>query len=191
MSGWRSDRRLWALFALWALWGLCAGCTKREPAVDSRQILRISQRNEPATLDPHLATLPDEFFIIRALSEGLVTPDPAGGTPLPGVAERWTVSADGLIWTFHLRTDATWSNGDPVTAHDFTYSIRRALTPATAAPKAPLFFVLRHARDFLHGTIGDFSLVALRPTSARLIAGFGRAYSLVGEPLRAWLRAAA
>lgn len=158
MSGWKSSRVPWALYALWGLCALWAGCAKRESTAPA-QILRISQRNEPATLDPHLATLPDEFFIIRALSEGLVTPDPDGGTPLPGVAERWTSSADGLTWTFHLRTDATWSNGDPVTAHDFTYSIRRALTPATAAPKAPLFFVLRHAQNFLRGTIDDFSHV--------------------------------
>jgi oligopeptide transport system substrate-binding protein len=114
-------------------------------------VLRIAQRNEPATLDPQRATLPDEFFIIRALSEGLLTPNPDGGTPLPGVAEKWEVSPDGLTYTFHLRTDAKWSNGDPVTARDFARSIQRALTPATAAPKAALFFTIRNATEHYRG----------------------------------------
>src|SRR5882757_3135371 len=70
-----------------------SGCTK-QAAAPSEHVLRISQRNEPATLDPQLATLPDEFFIIRALGEGLLTPNPVGGAPLPGAAEKWEVSPD-------------------------------------------------------------------------------------------------
>ncbi len=133
---------------LWVVcvpWVLCAGCAKREPAAGPAQVLRISQRNEPATLDPQLATLPDEFFIIRALSEGLVTPNPDGGVPLPAMAERWDTSADGLTWTFHLCSNAQWSNGDPVTAEDFVTSIRRAMNPATASPKAQLFSPVQQA----------------------------------------------
>lgn len=126
------------------------------------QILRISQRNEPSDLDPATATLPDEFFILRALSEGLLVPDTANtnrGAPLPAAAERFTVSPDGLVYTFHLRTDATWSDGSPVTAADFLASYRRALTPATAAPKAHLFYAVKNARAFLTGAVSDFSLV--------------------------------
>ena len=84
MSGW--SRKLIALLALAAV----AGCAKREPAASaSAQVLRVSQRNEPADLDPATATLPDEFFIIRALSEGLLIPDPAGGalTGVPPLAK--------------------------------------------------------------------------------------------------------
>ena len=73
---------------MWALCVLLTACSKRA-ATPSDPSLRISQRNEPASLDPHRATLPDEFFIIRALSEGLLTPAPDGGAPRPGVAERW------------------------------------------------------------------------------------------------------
>ncbi len=123
---------------------LAVGCAKREPPPAFAQILRVSQRNEPATLDPQLATLPDEFFIIRALSEGLVTPNPAGGAPLPAAAASWGVSADGLTWTFHL-ADTQWSNGDPVKAQDFVFMIQRAQDPATAAPKAALFQAVRSA----------------------------------------------
>lgn len=125
-------------------------------------MLRISQRNEPATLDPHLATLPDEFFIIRALSEGLLTPSPHGGAPKPATAESGSVSPDGLVYTFHLRSDARWSNGNPVTANDFVYSIHRALSPALAAPKVPLFYPLKNARAFYSGEEKNFSSVGVR-----------------------------
>lgn len=139
------------------------GCAKKtEPAAAARettQALRISQRNEPATLDPHLATLPDEFFIIRALSEGLVTPDPAGGEPRPALAESWTTSPDGRTWNFRLRAGALWSNGDPVTARDLVASFRRALHPGLAAPKAQMFHPVRNAAAFNRGEITDFAAV--------------------------------
>jgi oligopeptide transport system substrate-binding protein len=145
MCGWKSSLRSWALWGLGALWVLCAGCAKRDASAGAAGLLRIAQRNEPATLDPQLATLPDEFFIIRALGEGLVTPNPSGGAPLPAAAARWEAGADAQTWTFHLDPAAAWSNGDPVTAHDFVAMIRRAQDPATAAPKAELFQVVRAA----------------------------------------------
>ncbi|MDB6165039.1 MAG: extracellular solute-binding protein family 5 [Lacunisphaera sp.] len=157
------------LCSLCFLWPFLVSCSKREPAASAEQVLRISQRNEPATLDPQLATLPDEFFIIRALSEGLVTPSPVGGTPLPAMASHWESSPDGLTWTFHLASGAFWSNGDPVTAPDFVWSIKRALTPATAAPKAPLFFPIRNAADFLRGVVTDFSRVGISAPDARTL----------------------
>lgn len=129
-----------------------------------RATLRISQRNEPSDLDPATASLPDEFFVIRALGEGLLVPDPAGGAPLPGAAERFDVSADGLVYTFHLRPPAEWSNGEPVTAADFVAAYRRVLTPATAAPKAELFFAVKNARAFATGALADFDAVGLRAT---------------------------
>ena len=155
MSGW-SPRLLLGAFALLLA---CAGCSRREAGV-SHQTLRLSQRNEPATLDPQLATLPDEFFIIRALSEGLVTPNPDGGAPLPAVAERWETSADGLTWTFHLR-EAKWSNGDPVTTHDFQVSYFEALLPTRAAPKAPLFFPIKNAKAFYEGKLSNIFEVGI------------------------------
>ncbi|HEY4248928.1 MAG TPA: peptide ABC transporter substrate-binding protein [Lacunisphaera sp.] len=147
------------LFAL--ILGGQDGCAKRPPT-SGGQVLRISQRNEPATLDPHLATLPDEFFIIRALSEGLLSPSPDGGAPHPAGAESWSVSPEGLVYTFHLRRDARWSNGDPVTAADFVYSIHRVLSPALGAPKAPLFYPLKNARAFYSGREKNFSAVGVK-----------------------------
>ncbi|MBI2515696.1 MAG: peptide ABC transporter substrate-binding protein [Opitutae bacterium] len=99
-------------------------------------------------------------MVLRALLEGLTVPTPAGGVQ-PAVAEKWETSADGLRWTFHLRRDAHWTNGTLVTAQDFAYTIRRALTPALAAPKAPLFFVLKNAESFYRGAATDFAQVGV------------------------------
>lgn len=161
---------------------LLAGCAKHPPAAPAGPpgpaapaVLRLSQRNEPATLDPQLATLPDEFIVIRALTEGLVSPAP-DGLPRPrsgvmaGVAESWETSREGTTWIFHLRGGAKWSNGDPVTAGDFVFTIRRALNPALAAPKAPLFFGLRNAAAFYRGEITDPTAIgAAAPTDQVLV----------------------
>lgn len=170
MSGWRTRLSCaGTLCGLAGAWLLGAGCFKREASADSTPFLRISQRNEPATLDPQQATLPDEFFIIRALGEGLVTPNPTGGVPLPAGAERWETSADGLTWTFHLRPDAKWSNGDPVTAHDFVATYQEALTPTRAAPKASLFFTLKNARALYTGSLEDIQAVGVSAPDARTL----------------------
>jgi oligopeptide transport system substrate-binding protein len=147
-----------------------AACGRREavPAAPEK-ILRISQRNEPATLDPQLATLPDEFFIIRALNEGLLTPNPDGGAPLPGIAEKWEVSPDGLTYTFHLRPEAKWSNGQPVTAEDFAYTIRRALNQVTASPKASLFMDIQGAFQELTGIIDFPTPLGVTPIDAQTL----------------------
>ncbi|MDB6093871.1 MAG: extracellular solute-binding protein family 5 [Verrucomicrobia bacterium] len=137
--------------------GVVAGCRKTEAPAAGR-VLRISQRNEPSDLDPARASLPDELFVIRALSEGLVAPSPDNGAPQPAAAESWDISPDGLAYTFHLRKDARWSNGEAVTAADFVASFERVLTPATAAPKAPLLFMVRNARDFAAGKTGFASV---------------------------------
>lgn len=150
MSGWKLPSNLRALggavLAGCALGLVLAGCSKRErAAAPVEKILRISQRNEPATLDPQLATLPDEFFIIRAFGEGLLVPNPEGGAPLPGAAEKWDVSPDGLIYTFRLREAARWSNGNPVTSDDFAAMIRKVTASGSLAPKAMLFAAVRDA----------------------------------------------
>jgi oligopeptide transport system substrate-binding protein len=146
-----------------------AGCAKHDAARSASaaaqpaaSVLRISQRNEPTDLDPATAGLPDEFFVIRALSEGLLVPNPNGGAPLPAAAERYDVSPDGLTYTFHLRAGATWSNGEPVTADDFVASFRRVLTPTTGAPKAHLLYGVRNAQAFVEGRTSDFSTVGVR-----------------------------
>jgi len=89
---------------------------------------------EVQSIDPHKTQGVPESNVIRELLEGLVNQDENGNT-IPGVAESWETT-DNKTFTFHLRKDAKWSNGDPVTAHDFEYSFKRAVEPLTASPYA-------------------------------------------------------
>ena len=172
-------RRLFLLAGFGLLAALWAGCSRTErasAATSGVQVLRLSQRNEPGGLDPATATIPDEFFIIRALSEGLVSPAPDGGAPLPAAAEHWEISPDGLTYTFHLRAAARWSNGEAVTAQDFVDSYRRLVQPspqflayAASGPWIPVNprTVARFGRDWTRpGNFvgnGPFTLVEWRP----------------------------
>jgi oligopeptide transport system substrate-binding protein len=98
---------------------------------DKQELVR-GNGTEVASLDPHKTEGVPESHVIRDLLEGLVNQD-ADGNTIPGVAERWE-TADNKTFTFYLRKDAKWSNGDTVTAHDFVYSFQRAVNPETASP---------------------------------------------------------
>ncbi|ELR65033.1 Oligopeptide ABC transporter, periplasmic oligopeptide-binding protein OppA [Photobacterium marinum] len=98
----------------------------------AKQELVRGNGTEVASLDPHKTEGVPESNVIRDLLEGLVNQDEKGNT-IPGVAESWETT-DNRTFTFHLRKDAKWSNGDPVTAADFVYSFKRAVDPATASP---------------------------------------------------------
>jgi oligopeptide transport system substrate-binding protein len=99
---------------------------------------------DPETLDPHKTSTTTESQIIRDLFEGLLIHD-AWGKLAPGVAQRWDVSPDGRIYTFHLHPGAKWSNGEPVRASEFVFSFRRLLSPATGAKYAPLYYPILNA----------------------------------------------
>jgi oligopeptide transport system substrate-binding protein len=142
-----------AALALAALVFGTAGCDRPagpggEPLKPGVQVLRRGNGAEPFTLDPHRAVSVASLNILRDLYEGLVTTAP-DGTPVPGVAEYWDTSADGLTWRFQLRRDARWSNGDPVTAEDFVAGFRRALDPATESGTAGLLGPILNARQVL------------------------------------------
>ena len=93
-------------------------------------ILLFGNGTEPKTLDPQRATGVPENHIISALIEGLITYHPTDDNlPEPGMADRWESNEDASIWTFHIRDNALWSNGDPVTSHDFVYTYKRMLAP--------------------------------------------------------------
>ncbi|MAF82540.1 MAG: peptide ABC transporter substrate-binding protein [Gammaproteobacteria bacterium] len=104
------------------------GPSGTELAVD--QTLHVGNGTGPQTLDPHRAEGVPSSNILRDLFEGLTLEAPDGSV-VPGAAESWDISADGLVYTFYLREDAQWSNSDPVTAEDFVFSLRRSVDPAT------------------------------------------------------------
>lgn len=103
---------------------------------------------EPSSLDPVQATGMPEGRLLRAMYEGLCVLDPATLAPLPGMAESWAVSPDELVYTFHLRDDSRWTNGDPVTAADFRDGFEHLLDPREAAEYAYLLFGVRGAKEY-------------------------------------------
>ncbi len=110
--------------------------------------LIVANFAEPKSMDPHLVTGVPEHRIMGALFEGLVTNDPQTYEPVPGLAESWSVSADGMTWTFKLRK-ATWSDGVPITAQTVVKSWLRVLNPETGAQYAwfPSLFI-KGAEDY-------------------------------------------
>ncbi|HEX5136045.1 MAG TPA: peptide ABC transporter substrate-binding protein [Planctomycetota bacterium] len=116
---------------------------------------------EPKTLDPHTMTGQPDGRIALALFEGLTYLDPKTLLPVPGVAERWDVEDDGLLWTFHLRHNARWSNGDTVTAKDFYWSWKRLLAPETASEYSYMLWDVVNAEKFTKGEVKDFSQVGI------------------------------
>lgn len=135
-----------------------AGCGRRAPPVETagaERTLLVTNPAEPATLDPHLVSAGTEFDLVVALFEGLCALNPRTSRPEPATAARWEVSPDGLVYTFHLRRDARWSDGTPVTAQDFVASWRRALAPELGAEGAYLLYPLRHAAALNSGRLTD------------------------------------
>ncbi len=122
-------------------------------------VLHAGNGAEPQDLDPHTVTGVTEHRLASCLFEGLVDLDPATLEPVPAVAESWDVSSDGTVYTFHLRDAARWSNGDPVTAHDFLYGWRRILSPALGSEYAYMLFCMKNARTFNEGELTDFTQV--------------------------------
>ena len=113
---------------------------------------------EPKSLDPHHAEGTWEASVIGDMLMGLTTEDEEG-KPIPGAAEHWETSADGLTWTFHLR-DHQWSDGMPVTAEDFVFAWRRILDPKTAAQYASLLTLFKNADAIIAGKMPPSSLGA-------------------------------
>jgi oligopeptide transport system substrate-binding protein len=107
-------------------------------AVPGSQEFRWSDGGLPQTFDPALAAAPPDTDAVRALFEGLTDYDPQTLQAVPGVATRWEASDDKREWTFYLRNDARWSNGDQVTANDFVRSWQRTLKLGSRAPHARL-----------------------------------------------------
>jgi len=126
------------------------------------QIFHIGNGTEPQGIDPQIVTGIPEFHIITALLEGLVTEDPRTLEPMPGMAESWTISEDHKRYVFKMREDAKWSNGDPVTAHDFVYTWKRLISPGLASEYAYQLFYLKNAEKYYKGEISDFNEVGVR-----------------------------
>lgn len=156
--------RAFLLLAALGFLSLLGACSKRPKDVDFIFI----NGAEPKSLDPAIITGQAEGRLATTLFEGLTTRDEFGNV-VPGVAESWEISPDGKTYTFHLRNNAKWSNGDPVTAADFWGSWKRILEPATAAPYAEILFFIKGAEAYNKGELADFSKVGVKVIDPRTL----------------------
>jgi len=123
---------------------LTVGCSKSD---SNEQVLRYALEAEPATLDPAKSTAIPESLVELQLFEGLTRLD-AKDQPTAGVAEKWEVTPDGLKYTFYIRQNAKWSNGDSVTAADFAFAWKRALSPEFASENAYMLFPIKNSQAY-------------------------------------------
>jgi oligopeptide transport system substrate-binding protein len=126
------------------------------------KILLINEISEPQTLDPQICQGQAEQEIINSMMDGLVENDEYDQAKVvPGLADHWDHNEDYSVWTFHIRENAKWSNGDPVTAQDFVDSYRRILTASLGAVYSEALLILKGAKDYYDQKSTDFNLVGV------------------------------
>ncbi|HVF30125.1 MAG TPA: peptide ABC transporter substrate-binding protein [Pyrinomonadaceae bacterium] len=148
------------LIAIVLLSSFIAGCTSsasskyfgRTVAPDDN-ILRYVSGSEPDSLDPAVATGQPEARVMMALYDALIEYHPKTNEPMPGLAERWEVGGGGTEYLFHLRRDAKFSNGDPITAKDVAYSFRRAVSPELAVLNGYLSYYIKYVEPYNSGEV--------------------------------------
>jgi len=142
-------------------WTEAEGASKPAPGekLAKAQVFRHGGfQDEPASFDFNKDLYNNgEFSLFASLSRFS-----ADFAVVPWVAERHSSNADGSVWTFSLRKDAKWSNGDRVTAHDYAWSWKRQLNPATAAPYSAFLYDLKNGEAFNKGQVKDENLVGVR-----------------------------
>ncbi len=157
-----------ALLALCLLGG-CGQMPHFSKAEALPETFRMNLGTEPPDLDPAKTDDLTSFSVLLPLLKGLTQFD-AKMRPRPAIAESWDVSPDGLRYVFHLRKNARWSDGKPVTTDDFLFAWQRALTPATGAPYVFFLYELKNGKAFYDGQIQDFSKVGVRAVDAHTLS---------------------
>jgi len=131
-------------------------------------IINIHNGGDPTSLDPHKLSGDWENRIAGDIFEGLVTED-RNAEPIAGQAESWSISDDGLVYTFKLREGIKWSDGEPVSANDFVFAFQRLMNPATAADYAYLQYPVKNAEAINNGDITDLGELGVKAVDARTL----------------------
>ena len=143
-------------------------CNAQTPGTDVQNTtggtLNVMVEVEVASLDPQLATDGTSFEVIADYTDGLMQMD-ASGASVPAIAQSCDVSEDGLTYTFHLREDANWSNGDPVTADDFVFGWQRAVDPANASEYSYMLSDIGQVKNAAEIIAGDKPVTDLGVTA--------------------------
>ncbi|MGD9405253.1 MAG: ABC transporter substrate-binding protein [Anaerolineae bacterium] len=146
-------------FTLWQRAGQSAAAGSVPPAPRALRI--IGSASAPLTLDPGLCYDAPSASVIEQLFSGLVEHTPELGV-VPDVAASWEMLDGGRKYVFHLRDDVVWSDGTPVTAHDFAYAWKRVLDPATESRNASLLYDVRGARAYHDGLVREAEAVGVQ-----------------------------
>ena len=133
------------------------------------RVLRRGLPGEPQTLDPHLGEDTFSFPVLRDLYEGLTAED-RDGQIVPGAAESWSVDKTGTVYSFLLRPNAKWSDGERTTATEFVQGLRRAVDPQTASGSSAQLAVIKNASDIIagHKKVTDLGVAAIGDSSVRI-----------------------
>lgn len=115
------------------------------------QTMRYVTGSEIESLDPQVGTGQPDARVYAALYEGLVEYDPKNTLPIPAIAEKWELNSDSSELVFHLRHNARWSNGEPITAKDFVYTFKRGLSPELASRNAYLAYYIKYSQGYNTG----------------------------------------
>jgi oligopeptide transport system substrate-binding protein len=137
---------------------------------EAAKVLRRGSDAELESLDPQKGVAVYDITVQKDLLEGLTILD-MNKRPIPGAASSWDISPDGKVYTFHLRPEARWSNGDPVTAADFVYAMRREVDPTTGAADPSALAPIVGAADLLAGRTQDtakLGVAAIDPQTLRI-----------------------
>lgn len=148
--------------------------------------LWVNNSTEPEWIDPGKASDAIGGTIIHNTFEGLLDPDPRTMMPVPGVAERWEVAEEGRVYTFHLRDDARWSDGSPVTASDFVWSWARVLDPATGAKYADQLYSILNA-EAVHRRAIHLPAAAGEQAAREAVAATGEVEKVAPDGRGGWM----
>lgn len=132
------------------------------------EILLRENKSEPSTIDPHYVELDFEQNVVKDMFEGLVVTG-KDGTAAPGLCTHWDISEDGLIYTFYLRDNLKWSNGEPITTEDIIYGFQRAIKPENAVNFIQILFPIKNARKIYAGEIKDLDQLGVRAINDKTI----------------------
>src|SRR5438034_6011313 len=159
---------LLTLFVVCSFLGGCSTAAKSryfgQTSAPTNNIMRYVSGGEIESLDPPITNSQPDARILIALFDGLVEYHPKTMEPIPAIAESWEISSDGTEYVFHLRKNAKFSNGDPITASDFVYSFRRGFSAGLASRNAYLGYYIKYSeaynadRSFVRNPNGSFLL---------------------------------
>lgn len=151
-------------FVLILMLTIC-GCGKNALPEDT---IRYDLASSPGSLDPQYAVSDEAIAVVKNTFEGLTAISPTGEV-VPACAKSWSVSADRLSYTFVLRENLRWADGEPLTAHDFAFALKRLFDPMAVSPAATDYLMIKNAERIINGELTPKSLGVYAKSDSELV----------------------